>query len=123
MTPPEFGDDHVAAICRVLAEHGVAFVIIGGVAARLHDTGYATVDIDVCPSKTKENLTRLAAALHALGARLRVEGDPDGVAFEPHPALLANVTTMTLLTRHGPSTSASPPPALPAATTSSSPNR
>lgn len=49
-----------------------------------------------CPSGAKDSLTRLAAALTALGARLRVEADPEGVAFEPHPDLLANMTTMTL---------------------------
>jgi hypothetical protein len=95
VTPPELDDDHVAAICRVLTEHDVAFVVIGGVAARLHGTGHATVDIDVCPSRAKDNLSRLAAALRALGARLRIEGDPDGVTFDPHAHLLANVTTMT----------------------------
>jgi hypothetical protein len=102
VTPPELDDDHVAAICRVLAEHEVAFVVIGGIAARLHETGHATVDIDVCPSRAKDNLSRLAAALRALGARLRIEGDPEGVAFDPHADLLVNVTTMTLITRHGP---------------------
>lgn len=102
MTPPELDDDHVAVICRVLAAHGVAFVVIGGVAARLHETGYATVDIDVCPARDADNLRRLAAALQELGARLRVEGDSDGVALEPDPELLANMTTMTLLTRRGP---------------------
>lgn len=99
---PDLDDDHVAATCRVLAEHGVAFVVIGGVAARLHATGHATVDIDVCPSRAKDNLVRLAAALRALRARLRVENDPAGVVFEPHPDLLANVATMTLITRFGP---------------------
>lgn len=102
MASPELDDDHVVAICRVLDEHGVDFVVIGGVAARLHDTGHATVDIDVCPSRTADNLRRLSAALTELGTRLRVEGDPDGVAFDPHPDLLVNMTTMTLLTRHGP---------------------
>jgi hypothetical protein len=92
VTPPELDDDHVAAICGVLADHNVSYVVIGGVAARLHDTGHATVDIDVCPSGAKDNLVRLAAALRALGARLRVEADPDGVAFDAHPDLLVNVT-------------------------------
>ena len=45
--------------------------------------GHATVDIDVCPSRAKDNLARLATALRALGARLRVEGDPEGVVFDP----------------------------------------
>lgn len=77
--PPELDDDHVAAICAVLAAHAVAFVVIGGVAARLHDTGHATVDIDLCPARDPENLRRLSAALKEMGARLRVEDDPHGV--------------------------------------------
>jgi hypothetical protein len=98
----ELDDDHVVAICRVLQDHDVAFVIIGGIAARLHDTGHATVDVDICPSRDESNLTNLALALRALGTRLRVEGDPDGVTFDPHPDMLRRVSTMTLITAHGP---------------------
>lgn len=79
--PPELGDDHLVAICQILNDHRVDFVIIGGMAARLHDTGHTTVDVDICPAPVDENLANLAAALRALGARLRVEGDPDGVPF------------------------------------------
>ena len=100
--PAELSDDHVVAICEVLIDHGVEFVIIGGMAARLHGTGHSTVDIDVCPSKSDANLADLAAALRELGARLRVEGDPAGVAFDPHPDALRQVETMTLITDHGP---------------------
>lgn len=98
----ELSDDHVAEICRVLLDQGVRFVVIGGVAARLHDTGHATVDIDVCPATDEANLERLAKALRQLEARLRVEGEPDGIAFDPHPASLRQVTTMTLITVNGP---------------------
>ena len=100
--PPELSDEHVASICRVLSDHGVQFVIIGGIAARLHDTGHATIDRDICPSKDDANLDRLAAALSELGGRLRLEGDPDGVLFEPHPDMLRQVEMMTLITEHGP---------------------
>jgi hypothetical protein len=100
--PPELSDEHVAAICRVLVDHGVEFVIIGGMAARLRDTGHATIDIDICPSTDEANLSNLAAALQELGARLRVEGDPDGVPFDPHPDMLRQVAMMTLITEHGP---------------------
>lgn len=77
-------------------------MIIGGVAARLHDTGHATVDIDVCPSRMVENLERLASALRAMGARLRTEGEPSGVPFDPHPDQLRQMSTLTLLTTYGP---------------------
>jgi hypothetical protein len=42
----ELDNDHVVAICRVLTEHGVSYVVIGGIAARLHETGHATVDME-----------------------------------------------------------------------------
>lgn len=100
--PPELSDDHAAAICQVLIDHGVEFVIIGGMAARLHDTGHATIDIDICPSTDNANLSNLADALRELGARLRVEGDPGGVAFDPHPETFRQVAMMTLVTEHGP---------------------
>lgn len=102
MADHEIDDERIAAVCQVLHEHEVAFVIIGGVAARLHDTGHATVDVDVCPSRTEDNLDRLANAVRALSARLRVEGEPDGVPFDPHPAQLRQLRTVTLLTSHGP---------------------
>ena len=102
MMPPELADDHVAAICRVLIDHNVQFVVIGGIAARLHDTGHATIDIDICPATDDENLSRLAAALRALDARLRVEGDPAGVPFDPHPDALRHMMAMTLITTEGP---------------------
>ena len=100
--PGELADEHVVAICEVLSAHHVSFVIIGGIAARLHQTGYATVDVDICPARDEPNLGNLAAALRALGARLRVAGDPDGLEFDPHPDMLRQVTTMTLITAHGP---------------------
>ena len=100
--PPELSDEHVAAICRVLNDHGVRFVIIGGIAARLHDTGHATVDVDICPSTDDDNLARLASALVDLDARLRVEGDPEGIPFEPDADMLRQVELMTLITDHGP---------------------
>ena len=47
------------------------FVAIGGMAARLHETGNATIDSDICPSSDDANLSHLADVLGELGARLR----------------------------------------------------
>ena len=63
-------DDHVPTICRVLVDHDVEFVIIGGMAARPHDTGHATIDVDIRPSSDDPNLPNLADALQEFGARL-----------------------------------------------------
>ncbi len=77
-------------------------MIIGGMAARLHDTGHTTIDVDICPSPDDANLSHLADALQELGARLRVQGDPDGVPFDPHPTVLRDMAMMTSITEEGP---------------------
>lgn len=53
-------DLDAAAIVRSLNRHGVQFVIIGGIAAQLHDLPIpATVDIDVTPARDHQNLEHL----------------------------------------------------------------
>lgn len=83
-----------------LADAGVDYVLIGGLAAALHGSPALTNDADIVPSRTPENLERLAAALRELEARLRTT-DPDGVAFDPHPALLASMAMVDMTTRCG----------------------
>jgi hypothetical protein len=53
---------------RVLAEHDVDYLIIGGVAAQVHGRRRTTKDLDVTPAPDTENFERLAAALVALDA-------------------------------------------------------
>jgi len=53
---------------RVLAEHGVDYLIIGGVAAQVHGRRRTTMDLDVTPAPDPENFKRLEAALVALDA-------------------------------------------------------
>ena len=60
-------------------QHGVRFVVIGGIGARLHGSPTVTRDTDICYERSPENLQRLADALGDLGARLR--GVQDDVPF------------------------------------------
>ncbi len=85
----------------VLAEHGVDYVLIGGLAAVLHGSTALTNDADICPRLTQENLERLSGALEDLEARIRSEADPEGIHFDPHPALLRSVSTLNMTTRCG----------------------
>jgi hypothetical protein len=63
---------------RVLNEHGVDYVVIGGMAVELHEVPVErTVDIDITPSRDGENLDRLAAALNSLHPRIRAVDVPD----------------------------------------------
>lgn len=55
-------------LLRVLAEHGVDYLVIGGVAAQVHGRRRTTKDLDITPAPDPENFTRLADALAALDA-------------------------------------------------------
>ena len=85
----------------VLRSHKVDFVLIGGLAAVLHGSSAMTNDADILPSRDPANLKRLGAALTDLEARIRSTQDPDGIAFEPHPALLASMAMLNMTTRCG----------------------
>jgi hypothetical protein len=65
------------AILRVLAEHRVGFVIIGGFALAAHGVVRGTKDIDVVPDPRAQNIRRLAAALRALDAEVMLAEDFD----------------------------------------------
>ena len=87
------------ALIRVLAEHHVECVLIGGLAAVLHGSPATTNDADIMPEMSSENLERVGAALRELDARIR-DGS-DGVAFDPHPALLASMSVLNTTTIFG----------------------
>lgn len=89
------------AMLRVLHDHGVAFLVVGGIAARLRGAPLLTQDVDITPAPDRANLERLAGALEDLDARLRTATEPDGVPFPFDPGLLENATGWTLITKHG----------------------
>lgn len=67
--------DPIAAL-QALSDADVEFVLIGGVAARIHGSPTVTRDVDVCHAQDPQNLERLSRVLRALHARLRgVEED------------------------------------------------
>ena len=88
-------------IIRVLHEHRVRFVLIGGLAATLHGAAHVTFDVDITPDDSSANMKRLSAALHALKARIRVDGIPGGLPFDHDAACLARMMNLNLVTRAG----------------------
>jgi hypothetical protein len=68
------------AILRVLEQHNVDYVVIGGIAARLWGSPRNTDDLDVCAAQSRANKKRLAAALTQLNARFRPPGLEEGFA-------------------------------------------
>lgn len=89
------------AMLRVLEAHGVQYVLIGGLAATLYGSPHVTTDVDVTPETGEANLARLAAALDELDARVRAQGEPEGLAFDRSAEMLARVSTLNLTTRAG----------------------
>lgn len=91
------------SVVRVLNKHQVEFVVIGGMAALIHDLPVpATVDIDVTPSRQRANLERLAAAFDELEAGL-YSAEESGTWFPRVPVEnWAQYDNLHLMTRFGP---------------------
>ena len=62
-------------LLRVLTDHGVDFVLVGGVALQVHGFSGATLDIDVTISVDEPNGARIAAALEHLHAAPYLAGE------------------------------------------------
>ena len=58
-------------LAQLLGRAGVDFVIIGGIAIRSHGGNYITEDLDICYSRTNDNLKKIAEVLAPLRPRPR----------------------------------------------------
>jgi hypothetical protein len=95
---PAFEPEKIFAI---LERHHVDYVLIGGLAATLHGSNLRTGDVDVRPSRTPQNLAKLATALMELGARIRAPDSPSGLPFACDAKFLAQMELCNLTTRFG----------------------
>jgi hypothetical protein len=87
-------------LLSVLVEHGVDFILIGGLGAIVHGSPYATVDVDIVPRQDRPNLSLLSAALRALGARVYVSST-ETLRFEHDGTSLADASVWNLATMFG----------------------
>lgn len=85
----------------MLNEHGVLYVVIGGVAATFHGSPLVTRDSDICPASNDDNLAKLASALRAMGARIRTADAADGLPFACDAAFFRQMELVNLTTRFG----------------------
>lgn len=87
-------------VLRILTEEGVSFVVIGGIAARVHGSVRVTDDLDVVPEPGIENARRLERALALMNARFRgVDAHLLGVELDA--ATLAEGANFMLATDFG----------------------
>ena len=85
-------------ILKVLVDHGVEFILVGGVAAVLEGAPLSTLDVDVVFLRRDENLPPLLDALRALNARY---ADPAGRHIVPDADKLAALPIHRLVTSLG----------------------
>ena len=88
------------ALLESLHGHGVAFVIVGGIAATLHGSARLTFDLDIVYERSRENLDRIVAALAPFRPYLR--GAPEGLPFQFDAETLKRGLNFTLTTSDGP---------------------
>jgi hypothetical protein len=103
-------------ILKVLALHGVDYVVIGGIGAILQGVELPrTLDLDVAASHTRGNLKKLSAALEELNAQLRLGSAADAEALDApiDERMLAGVYIVTMMTRFGPFDVLFAPPGMP----------
>jgi hypothetical protein len=68
---PQPGPFRPEELARTLNDHGVDYVVVGGVAAIRHGSRRTTLDLDIVPAPTPANYERLAAALTSIDAHVR----------------------------------------------------
>lgn len=89
-------------LLRSLDEHGVAFVVVGGLAAIAHGARRVTLDLDVVPAPDPANFRRLADAVAALGVADETVVDGEFQRLDPRDDVdLARSRNVSLRTRAG----------------------
>lgn len=89
-----------ATLLRLLTDHRVAFIIVGGAAAVIHGSSRLTQDLDVVYERSPENIARLVRALQDQAPYPR--GAPSGLPFRWSERTVRAGLNFTLETRLGP---------------------
>ena len=84
---------------QALADNNVDFVIVGGVAIKIHSSAYVTLDLDFCYARTKQNLINIVSALSNFNPRPR--DFPKDLPYFFDERSLQNATNFTFETTIG----------------------
>ena len=85
-------------ILRILTEHGVNFIVVGGVSAAIQGAPYTTFDLDIVQARDAENIGRLLSALEKLAAYYRTNPERRS---KPDASHLSSLGHQRLTTRLG----------------------
>jgi predicted nucleotidyltransferase len=91
-------EHRISAILRALAEAGVEFIVVGGVAAVLNGAPVNTFDLDVVHGRNRANVARLAPLLDSMDAIFRIQPER---RIRPTAEHLAGPGHLHLITRNG----------------------
>lgn len=86
-------------LLKRLSDHGVEYVVVGGMAGVLHGGSMVTEDLDLCAPLTQDNLARILVALKELSPRHRMS--PQQPPLPEDPAKLAGFKNLFLATDFG----------------------
>lgn len=93
------GTSDFLQILKILSEHKVDFIIVGGICGVLHGAPVSTFDLDLVHSRSKKNISRLMKALEVLEACYRDREDQN---LKPGLDHLVSAGHQLLLTKLGP---------------------
>lgn len=96
--PEAEGPPDAEQILRVLDEHRVDYVLVGGLAVQVHGHVRTTFDVDVMPRPEHGNLASLTDALNAMGAHTLNPGS-EGLAIRAET--LPRAALWQFSTHHG----------------------
>jgi hypothetical protein len=88
-----------AGLIRILIEHGVRFILVGGASATAHGASRLTQDLEIVYQRAPANMAALAAALKPHSPYLR--GAPSGLPFSLDAETIARGLNFTLTTTLG----------------------
>lgn len=87
------------ALLRLLVEHEVEFIIVGGAAATAHGSARLTFDLDIVYRRGHTNISRIVNALKPIQPYLR--GAPPGLPFDWSIETIEKGLNFTLVTTQG----------------------
>lgn len=86
---------------EVFNRHGLRYVLIGGVAARLHGSIRKTGGVDICPEPTRDNAGRLAQVLSEMAAKIYVDEGCPVLPFSADASSMLGQQLINVLTKFG----------------------
>jgi len=89
----------LSAILERLAQAGVEFILVGGLAAVVQGAPVATMDVDIVHKRSPENVKRLLKFLKSIDA---IHRRPDDKIIEPTESHLSRHGHSLFITRIGP---------------------